>query len=146
QDTVQRLAFVRLLFGQAMDQSRQPEPLSASCVLTFHDAVELFLIIASEHLKVSLPERGKLTQRFFDGLHPDKLGPDGIELVGRKGVDRLSTLRNTLKHDAALPGTRQIEQSRTDAQLFFDENTPKVFGLSFDAIDMVELVPQQNIR
>lgn len=146
QDTVQRLAFIRLLVGQAVDQSHQPEPLAASCILTLHDAIELFLILASEHLKVSVSERGKLTQRFFEGLHPDKLGSTGVDLVGRKGVDRLSSLRNTIKHDAALPAGRQIEQSRTDAALFFEENTPRVFGLTFDAIDMIELVPQQAVR
>ncbi|MEU8645049.1 hypothetical protein AB0C91_24355 [Streptomyces sp. NPDC048674] len=143
---MQRLAFIRLLVGQAVDQSHLPEPLSASCILTYHDAVELFLILASEHLKVGVAERGKLTQRFFDGLHPDKLGPAGVDLAGKKGVDRLSALRNTIKHDAALPATRQVEQSRNDAELFFEENTPRVFGLSFDAIDMIELVPQQSVR
>lgn len=143
---MQRLAFIRLLVGQATDQSHQPEPLSASCILTYHDAVELFLILASEHLKANLPERGKLTQRFFDGLHPDKLGSAGVDLAGRKGVDRLSALRNTIKHDAALPAAQQVEQSRSDAELFFEENAPRVFGLSFDAIDMVELVPQQPVR
>lgn len=53
--TVQRLAFIRFLYEQGVSQADQPEPLSATAVLSFHDAVELFLRLAAEHLHVNLP-------------------------------------------------------------------------------------------
>lgn len=42
-----RLAFIRLLHRQAVEQSIQPRPLSAASILTFHDTAEQFLILAS---------------------------------------------------------------------------------------------------
>jgi hypothetical protein len=129
-----------------MEQSRLPEPLAATCILTLHDAVELFLILSGEHLGLTVPEHGEFTARFFDKLHPDKAGPTGVDLSGRKGIKRLTVQRNTFKHDAQLPGGPAIERARVDCQLFFEENTPKVFGMSFDAIDMADLVPQDPVR
>src|SRR5689334_3580564 len=41
--TMSRLALIRLLYLQGIEQSGLPVPLAYSSVLTFHDAVELFL-------------------------------------------------------------------------------------------------------
>lgn len=49
---MKNLAFIRLLHRQGIEQSLLPEPLSFTSVLTFHDAVELFLIVTAEHLGV----------------------------------------------------------------------------------------------
>jgi len=49
---IKRLAFIKYLYKLAVDQSRRPEPLCSASILTFHDAVELFLQLASEHLDV----------------------------------------------------------------------------------------------
>jgi hypothetical protein len=50
--TARRLAFVRYLYGVAVQQSRYPEPLYGTSILTFHDSIELFLQLASEYLNV----------------------------------------------------------------------------------------------
>lgn len=39
--TTKRLAFVRLLYQQKVDQAELPEPLIFSSVLAFHDALSL---------------------------------------------------------------------------------------------------------
>lgn len=143
---MQRLAFIRLFAQQGMEQSRLPDPLAASCILTFHDAVELFLILASEHLGITIPDKGQFVARYFDTMHPGKAGPAGVDLAGRNGIKRLTVQRNTFKHDASLPAGPTIERARIDTQLFFEENTPKVFDLPFDGIDMVELIPQEPVR
>lgn len=143
---MRRLAFIRLLHQQGTQQSRLPDPLAAACVLTYHDAVELFLILASEHLKITIPDHGPFIKRFWDGLHPDKAGPNGVDLAGKVGMKRLTTQRNSFKHDAAHPAGTVIEQARVDATQFFEDNTPKVFGVPFDGIDMADLVPQAGTR
>ncbi|MGW7597178.1 hypothetical protein [Streptomyces antimycoticus] len=145
-ETMRRLAFIRLLVGQGLEQSRLPDPLAASCILTFHDAVELFLILASEHLGITIPDRGPFVTRYFETMHPSKAGAGGVDLAGKIGVKRLTTQRNSFKHDAALPAAPTIEQARRDTVQFFEENTPRVFGISFAAIDMIELVPQEGTR
>lgn len=50
-----RLAFIRHLYCLAIEQADQPEPQRAASILTFHDAVELFLGLALEHSGVVIP-------------------------------------------------------------------------------------------
>jgi hypothetical protein len=38
------------LYQQGIEQARRPEPLSLASLLTFHDSVELFLVLAADHL------------------------------------------------------------------------------------------------
>jgi hypothetical protein len=40
---VRRLAFIKYLYAVAIEQSKRPEPLCSASILTFHDAIELFL-------------------------------------------------------------------------------------------------------
>ena len=51
QAKMNRLAFIRLLYLQGIEQYRQPRPLSAASILTFHDTTELFLILAADHMQ-----------------------------------------------------------------------------------------------
>lgn len=40
---VQQLALIEHIYAEGVDASRSPHPLSATAVLKFHNAVELFL-------------------------------------------------------------------------------------------------------
>ena len=53
---VRRLAFIKYLYAVAIEQSKRPEPLCSASILTFHDAIELFLRLASEHKNVGKKE------------------------------------------------------------------------------------------
>jgi hypothetical protein len=55
--TMNHLAFIRMLYQQGIEQARRPEPLSFASLLSFHDSVELFLVLAADHLGASLPRR-----------------------------------------------------------------------------------------
>ncbi|MEO3873191.1 hypothetical protein ABGB18_30620 [Nonomuraea sp. B12E4] len=46
--TMKRLAFIHSLHEQGHEQAQRPEPLSAMITLAYHDAVELFLVLAGE--------------------------------------------------------------------------------------------------
>ena len=48
--TIQRLALIRYLYNSAVEESRKPEPIGSTSILMFHDSIELFLQLASEHL------------------------------------------------------------------------------------------------
>jgi hypothetical protein len=49
--TMGRLALIRLLYLQGLEQSRLPQPVVCSSVLTFHDTVELFLGLTADRLR-----------------------------------------------------------------------------------------------
>jgi len=126
----------------AVDQSRQPEPIAAVSILTFHDSVELFLQLAYEHLNVGT-EKNVPFIKYFDVLEP-KLA--GAKLVQKVSMGRLNNARVSLKHHGTLPSTQSIEEFRASVTYFFEENTPSVFGLEFGAISMANLVKSAEAR
>jgi hypothetical protein len=139
-----RLAFVRLFFQQGIDQSLQPEPLNVGSVLTLQDTAELFLQVVAEYrgIKlprfVSFPEYWKLLDRARD--------PNGVALSGERPMTRLNDLRTAFKHHGTLPSATAVAQACTDVRAFLEANTLTVFGMPFDTIDMVEVIPQTGVR
>lgn len=142
QPTVQRLAFIKYLFNVAVEQSRQPEPLSAASILTFHDSIELFLCLAYEHLGVNINNKTTFLGH-WEMLKP-KLSGEG--LTQKTAMSRLDASRGNLKHKGLLPHKQDIEELRASAMSFFIDNTPLVFGIDFEKISLVDLVTYEIIR
>ena len=143
--TMSRLALIRLLYLQGVDQSRLPAPLVYSSVLTFHDAAELFLGLAADQLGANLSDHLAF-MKYWDELSPKKLGARGVDLAGRGGMDRLNRLHNGFKHADTLPGLPAVEQARAEVTSFLEDNTTMVFAIDFVDIDMADVVPDQAIR
>ena len=138
---VKRLAFIKYLYKLAVDQSRKPEPLCSASILTFHDAIELFLQLASEHLDV-----GKQQPSFIEywDLISQKL-PDQ-ELTQKESMRRLNKARVALKHHGTLPSKLDIEAFRASATNFFEENTRIVFDIDFSDITLIELIQCEDVK
>lgn len=51
-----RLGLIRFMYLQGLEQAGRPHPLSSQALLSFHESVEMFLLLAAEHLNVSLPK------------------------------------------------------------------------------------------
>lgn len=132
---IQRLAFIKYLFNLAINQSRQPAPLSSASILTFHDSVELFLQLSSEFLDVGRSGIGFL--EYWDVITPRIT--DG-ELTQKESMRRLNSARVALKHHGTRPSKFDIETFRGNVSSFFLENTSKIFDLDFESISMVDLV------
>jgi len=137
---IRRLAFVRHMYNTAMFQSYAPAPLSCASLLTMHDAVELFLQMASEHLNV-----GSQQPSFMDywDLISKKLGR---ELEQKESMRRLNKARVAIKHHGTFPSALDIEAFRGSVTNFFSDNTPIVFGLSITDVSLVEYVNPESSR
>ena len=144
--TMNRLAFIRMLYRQGVEQARRPEPLSFASLLSFHDCVELFLVLAVDHLRAPLPRRDPNFLDYWQILRRTETFPAGVELSGQPGMDRLNRYRNALKHAGVFPGREAVEDALTTTASFFENNTPVAFGVAFDAIDMTDVVPQDDAR
>lgn len=141
--TAKRLAFVRLVYDQAVQTSRLPAPLNATALLSFHDAVELFLVLVGDHIGAQLDRR----TNFLDYWDRIKRAPNGVLLSQIAGMRRLNDHRNGLKHAGNMPLPEVLDQARVDVRAFFDENVPRVFAqVSFDSIDMADVIPQDDVR
>jgi hypothetical protein len=51
---VERLGYIRFLHQDGIDQARRPHPLSSAAILSFHDAIELFYVLALDYMAVQV--------------------------------------------------------------------------------------------
>lgn len=137
---MRRLAFIKYLYTVAIEQSQKPEPLFLTSILTFHDAIELFLQLSLEHLDVS--RRAENFMDYWQTLKEEK----SIELTQKASMRRLNRARGSLKHHGILPSKLVIEGFRASSTNFFIENTVTVFGIEFSDISMIELVQYEEAR
>ena len=138
---VKRLAFIKYLYKVAVEQSQKPEPLGSASILTFHNAVELFLQLASEHL-----DAGKKEPPFMG--YWEILAPKlSIGLPTQKeSMRRLNRTRVALKHHGTLPSKLDIEAFRASTTNFFEENTLPIFNIKFSEISLIELVQCEKTK
>lgn len=135
--TVNRLAFVRFLYDQGVTQAKQADPLSATAILSFHDAVEQFLRLAGDHLGISFSKNVPFAG-YWTEIRPGL--PQNAVLPNKGAMSRLNDARVALKHHGTLPSRHTIDQAQADTATFFADATPLVFGVDFHRVDMIDLV------
>jgi hypothetical protein len=136
---IKRLAFIRFLHAQGVEHSYRAEPLAATALLNFHDAVEHFLLLAAEYLNAGTSEKTT-----FDGYWGEinaKL-PSGSELPTRDALRRMNKLRVILKHNGSFPSATDLQQARGDVATFLLDATRLVFDLDYSTLNLIDLVPQ----
>jgi len=140
--TLRRLAFIRYMYQLGEDQSRQPEPYSSVSALTFHDAVDLFLQLAAEHLDVSTNNVFGF-MAYWEPLK-QKVGGDGLSQ--KQAMANFNKARVGLKHSGIRPSKEDIVGYRVSVALFFRENTPTVFGIEFADATLINFVKPDSAR
>ncbi|MFB7596903.1 hypothetical protein [Streptomyces sp. NPDC056160] len=133
--TVQRLAYIRFIYQEGIEQSRQPSVLSARALTSFHDATENLLGLVVEHLEIDVKKAPEFLG-YWETVRPK------YQLPNRAGMKRLNDWRVALKHNGTFPSEHQIEQARAAVAGFFHTVAADVFGVDFDSIDMVDLLTQ----
>src|SRR6266496_2832550 len=114
---MRRLAFARYLFTLGVSQSKAAEPLAPASLLTFHDAVELYLQLASERLNVGKAQPNFM--EYWDFINP-KLAPE--ELPQKESMRRLNKARVALKHHGTFPSKLDVESFRATTASFFEDS------------------------
>ena len=133
-DEMRRLTLVRYLYNLGLNQSREMQPRSELALLPFHDAAEMFLMLAAEHHSAGAADKTTFMQYW------DLLKNKSVELTQKDGMRRLNVARISLKHHGLLSAGAEIEGLRAIVTNFFVENTLKVFGIEFHQISLVTLV------
>src|SRR6266568_2878239 len=128
-NVVRRLAFIRFLYTQGQEQARRPQPLAATALPSFHDAVEMFLLLAAEHLGVNL-DKNTTFERYWDQIAQQS----GTQLPAKSAMRRMNGSRVNFKHHGSIPSAMDLDQFRGDATTFFTDATPAVFAADFTSI------------
>ncbi|MFK0136699.1 hypothetical protein [Streptomyces murinus] len=141
--TAKRLLFVRFLFRQGVEQSHKPYPLNAAGMLCFQDAIELFLVIAGQHLGANITDKMPFEQSFGE-VEKELMERDGNRLPKRGAIFQANKHHVNLKHyGLPPPSALALEESRRDVDTFLSTATSLVFGIDLDEIDLADLVTQQ---
>lgn len=140
-NVVRRLSFIKYLYQTATSQSKAPPPLNCASILTFHDAVELFLQLASEHLNAGAAKPDFMA--YWELLNK-KLDPRDLEQM--ESMRRLNKARVALKHHGTFPSDLDVEAFRASTTSFFQDNTPLVFGVALDEVSLVAFVNPESAR
>lgn len=138
---VQRLSFVKYLYTLAIEQARLPEIQASASLLIFHDSIEVFLQIASEHLDAGKPQPNFMD--YWDFLSP-KIA--GAALPQKESMRRLNKARTSLKHSGTFPSKLDIESFRASVTQFFVEAFPLIFNLEFSEISLIEYVSNDEVK
>lgn len=140
---IRRLALIKYLYGVGIEQSQKPEPLCVFSILTFHDAVELFLQLAVDYHNVKKQKAQISFMEYWTLLSPKipKGGP-----TQQLAMERLNKARVGLKHYGILPSKFQIESFRASATNFFEENTHLIFKIDFSAISLIDLIQYKETK
>lgn len=136
---IRRLAYTRFLYEEGARYAQRPALLAATAVLAFHDAVEHFLGLAADHHGTNPDPKIQFMQYWAE------LKKAQIDLPRQGAMRRLNDARVAMKHHGNFPAQETIESSREAVLNFLTVATPTVFGIDFDAIDMVGLVTQPEV-
>ena len=87
-----RLSFIRYLYNEALNKSKESEPQSAMSILLFHDSAELLLDLVSDNL-------GFTTNNIQFMKYWNLLSKDVPVILGHeKSMGKLNRIRVDLKH------------------------------------------------
>ncbi|WP_135852650.1 hypothetical protein [Halorussus salinus] len=143
--TIERLSFNKYLVRMGEEQAQEPQPMAATAILSFHDAVELFLQHAAEYLNSHRAGKSHVNFMEYWEIIGNEL-PDEQELGQKPAMRRLNDSRVNLKHQGTRPNSADIQSFSVAVRDFFEENTPKVFGIEYTDISMVSLVEYDSTR
>jgi hypothetical protein len=143
---MRRLAIVRHLYTQGLEQERKGGPLAGLALLPLHDAVELFLQVAAEAAAEthSLTMTSKQRTDFME--YWTAFSAAGLPLPYQPQMRGFNSARVEVKHRGLLPIQQQIEEFRSAVTAFLTEAVPKVFQIAFDSISLSSLVRADDVR
>jgi hypothetical protein len=141
-EEMRRLGLIRYQLTLALRQAEQPHPLDGFSVLGFQDSVESFLHLAAGHLHIDV--RGKDFLNYLDDVSARM--PDGRPLGYRTQLVALNQARLNLKHHGNLPDQITIERHRAVTLAFFDDVTPRLFGIAFGSVSLTHLISDEDTR
>lgn len=137
---LKRLAFVKYLFTLAVEQSKAPEILAAASLLTFHDAIELFLQISSEYLNAKADQPNFMEYWNLISKKTTK------ELPQKEAMRRLNKARVALKHNGIMSSKTDIESFRVTTEQFFIDASKLIYEIEFQDISLIEYVTPEESR
>jgi len=138
---IRRLSIIKYLFNSAVEQSHKPEPVKIFSLLTFHDAIELFMQLACEHRNVENKNQSFI--EYWSVLAPGL--PEGYP-TQKESIKRLNRARVDFKHHGIMPSKDDLDAFRLITASIFEENTPVIFGIEMADVTLTDLILNKEVK
>ena len=132
---IKRLALIKYLYKQGVEQSYHPDPIASFSILTFHDSIEMYLKLLAEHQNIKSDKFSFL--EYWDRIET---------LTLKESCSSLNYKRKSIKHKGLLLSKADVEASRVTTTEFFEQNFPIQFSLSFSKISILSLIKYESVR
>jgi len=137
---INRLAMIKYLTLNAAKQTNLAEPLSGFSILSFHDAIELFLNLVCVDKDITIPKNFMEYWTEIDKhISPDKLSH-------KTTMQKLNRARVSFKHHGIVPSKTDIESFKVMTLSFLNENYAKFFNIEFNDVSLIELIQNDKSR
>lgn len=141
---IQRLAFSKYLLQKGNLESEGPDPLSSTCVLNYHDALEfVFDLVLTDK---GINNNNLSFMQYFDKINEWLKNNGKIEISMRPSLAKLKDRRVNLKHKGLFPSKIDIEESKVIANSLFEELCKKVYELDVKDISLIELINNERVK
>lgn len=147
EDRMRRLAFAKYLIETGSINADNVLPYSATALLNFHDALEfLFDIILEDNGIYPKPGQEFYFMTMFNKCN-NELKKKGLEKSSfGASLKKLKDRRGDFKHNSSFPSSQDISEARYIALNLFNEFCLKFYELSYDDIDLVDLLPDSRTK
>jgi hypothetical protein len=133
---IRRLALIKYLFQKGVEASKAADIVAGFSILSFHDSIEMFLILAAESKDIK-------NFKAFSFMEFWSKIPD---LTLRNQIEALKDRRVAIKHRGQFPSRQDIEISRINTTDFLVENTRIIFNMDFNSISLADLIASDSVR
>lgn len=133
---IRRLALVKYLFQRGVETSKQSDLVAGFSILSFHDCIEMFLILAAENRNI----KGVKSLSFM------QFWTEMPELTLRSQIEALKDRRVAIKHRGQFPSRQDIEISRINTTDLLVENTLTIFGMDFNSISLADMIVNNSVK
>ena len=129
-----RLVLIKYLYKTGVEQSKQPESFAGFSILSFHDSVEMLLVLIAEK------KRKKKQEHFLDYWNVIK------DLPYKEAMENLNNVRKMLKHHGIFPNKDEIDRCRIDAKVFLADCFKCYFGFELDDLSLSSLIAFDSVK
>ncbi len=132
--TTRRLVLIKYLYRIGLEQSKQSESFAGFSILSFHDCIEMLLILIAE-------KKRKKKQEYF-------LGYWNVitDLPYKEAMENLNNVRKMLKHHGNFPNKDEIDRCRIDTKVFLTDCFKSYFGIGFDNLSLSSLIAFDSVK
>lgn len=138
-----RLALIKYLYKLGSDAVNSGNVITkATCILHFHDAVEMLFILIAENIGVG--QKSDSLMEYFGKIK--QADSKKRELSQHKLIDKLRLMRVDFKHHAIPPNEDACLSLKSGLDNFFEDNVFKFFEINFSDISLADSINDAEVR